>query len=180
MRSSGIFRNRDTNLARRARLLLLSLVLATALVLAVDPTFAATGRLECSGGLTLALATGTEAGDCLVEKGARALCADGESNAAYARCDHGCLFTNGTGSCSLADEDTVPATLVLVCESGARYLLRTRTGRGACTTTEADGARSAHCADGKTHQVSADCKSGCGAPRGQALCAKYKAQTAGH
>jgi hypothetical protein len=142
------------------------------------PAVAATGRLDCPGGPALALATGTEAGDCLVEKGLRALCADGASNAAYARCDRGCLFTNGTGSCSLADEEPVPATLVLVCEGGARYLLRTRTGRGACTTTEEGSGRSARCADGKTHQTSADCKDGCGAPRGQALCAKYKAETA--
>jgi hypothetical protein len=139
------------------------------------PSGAATGRLECPGRLTLALSTETKGGDCLVEKGIRALCADGESNAAYARCDRGCLFTNGTGSCSLADEEPVPATLVLVCEDGARYLLRTRTGKGACTTTEGDGGRSARCADGKTHQASADCKTGCGAPRGQALCARYKA-----
>lgn len=148
---------------------------AAVLFFAALPARAAAGSLECPGGLTLALATGSEGGDCLVEKGIRALCADGESNAAYARCDRGCLFTNGTGSCSLADEDSVPATLVLVCEGGARYLLRTRTGRGSCTTTEGAEGRSGHCADGKTHQTTADCRTGCGAPRGQAMCAKYKA-----
>ena len=137
-----------------------------------------TASLTCAGGLVLSLATGSKAGDCLVEPGAKALCADGGSNAAYARCDRGCLFTNGAGSCTLADEDAVPASLVLVCPNGARYLLRTRTGRGACTTTEEEEARTARCADGKTHFAAADCGTGCHAPRGQAVCAKYKAEAA--
>jgi len=149
--------------------------LAALAAFATSPAEAATARLECAGDLILSLSTGTEAGDCMVEKGHRALCGDGASNASYARCDRGCLFTNGTGSCSLADEEPVPATLVLVCEGGARYLLRTRTGHGACTTEDGPDGRSARCADGKTHQASAGCKDGCGAPRGQALCARYKA-----
>ena len=139
-------------------------------------TFASTVDLECPEG-TLRLSTGTSAGDCFAEDGVRALCLDPSSNSAYARCKTGCLESHGTGSCSLGDEDPVGGSLVLRCDSGSRYLLRTQRGRGTCIAEETRSGWGARCTDTKDHAAEADCAHGCLSVRGKAMCAKYLAET---
>lgn len=106
----------------------------------------------------------------------RAICLDNASNSVYARCDAGCLSTNGTASCTLTDEDPIGGSFVLVCKDGPRYLLRTRTGRGLCRGDPAAGGGSARCTDTKENAAEASCEKGCVSTRGKAICAKYKAE----
>lgn len=137
---------------------------------------AATDELTCGAG-SFRLSTGSDSGDCIVEKGVRAICLDPASNSVYARCEAGCLSTNGTASCSLSDEDPIGGSFVLICRDGPRYLLRTRTGRGLCRADPATAGGTARCSDTKENSVEASCAKGCVATRGKALCAKYKATT---
>jgi hypothetical protein len=143
-----------------------------------DPPAAAapsgTIDLVCKG-ITYTLATGSGAGDCLLEPGVRALCEDRDSDSAYARCDTGCQASSGAGSCNLGGEEVYGGTFILTCEGGARFLLRTGTGRGTCRLDAGSSGREARCSDTKNHSVAATCAQGCVSPRGKGFCGKYKA-----
>jgi hypothetical protein len=138
-------------------------------------------ELSCHG-ITYVLSTGTSDGECLMvgaERDAKAMCLDRDSNASYATCADGCLASNGRGSCSLSGEEPMGGSFLLACESGDRYVLRTRTGRGICRADRPEDAgagadRAARCADGKSHSIEASCAKGCGRARGSGMCGRYK------
>ena len=156
--------------------LTLAAVAPAVVSLAPTPESAAPGeiRLACPDS-AWRLSTGSASGECFSEPGVRAVCLDTDSNSASARCDAGCLGSNGTGSCSLPDEEGVGGgTLVLSCADGARFLLRTGTRKGRCSSSGEGSARTARCADGKIYSAEATCKAGCGSIRGSGYCARYK------
>jgi hypothetical protein len=144
-----------------------------ALGFAAVPCRAESITLTCPG-ITYRLSTGADGGECLQEAGVRALCADQDSNTVSARCDRGCVGSSGNGSCSLADEESIGGSSVLVCPNGKRYLLRTRTGHGVCRLTGSGETADLFCGDTKHHHAEATCSAGCLSPRGSAICATYK------